>query len=294
MVGETMSAQLQVIPPAPVDVESFKNYLRANLTSDLVLQVLEECLLQENSTYNPIDFEEALKDFQQRDTGRYHMLKLLLEGYATKEGQVMLDPKMVNVSYKQRMKELEFLRSLGRFRRFFYRFFQALEGLFTEKNETEAIKEAIQVAGEVQIARDELAVIELRKASIAQELNKAAIEASNQVRSKLESADLRATEKTEDIYRKHRAAIAREREAADRDVRALRKQADELQRRVAKLRSGDVNQRIKEAFPSSASSASRAFSTFSESASASLSMSPSASVSPSASPSAEYEDDDGF
>jgi hypothetical protein len=273
-----MSTQLQVVPPAPVDVDAFRNYLRANLTSDLVLQVLEEVLLQENSTYNPLDFEQALHELQQRDTGRYAMLKLLLEGYATKEGQVMLDPKMVNASYKQRMKELEFLRSLGRFRRFFYRFFQALEGLFTEKNETEAIKEAIQVAGEVQIARDELAIIELKKASITQELNKAAIDASNQVRAKLENADQKATEKTEQIYREARAAVTKEREAANRELQNLRKEAEVVRRNIGKLRQGEHELTY--------TKTDAVYTSWSKSSSPSASLSPSSSMSPSCSPSA--------
>jgi hypothetical protein len=282
-----MSAQLQIVPPSPVDVEGFREYLRANLTSDLVLQVLEECLLQENSTYNPIDFEQALKELQQRDTGRYAMLRLLLEGYATKEGQVMLDPKMVNASYKQRMKELEFLRSLGRFRRFFYRFFQALEGLFTEKNETEAIKEAIQVAGEVQIARDELAIIELKKTQITQELNQKAIEASNEARSKLENADQRASEKSEQVYREARAMVTREREAANGELRKLRQEANKIQAEIAKL-----NQKKTGLYGQFQGRGTYRSGTADVSYSPSMSTSPSSSLSPSASPSASWDEGD--
>lgn len=270
----------ELVRTTPVDVEPFKAYLRANLTADIVLQVLEECLLQENSTYNPIDFEQALKELQQRDTGRYHMLKLLLEGYATKEGQVLLDPKMVNASYKQRMKELEFLRSLGRFRRFAYRFFQALEGLFTERNETEAIKEAIQVAGEVQVARDELAIIELKKAQITQELNQKAIEASNEVRAKLENADQQASEKSEQIYREARGMVTREREAANRELQKLRQEAETMRKNIGKLRQ-------KEHQLTYASSGMK-FISATPSLSPSMSASPSASVSPSAS----WDEDD--
>lgn len=223
-----MSAALQIVKPAPeeIDVVRFQDYLKANLTSDLVMQVLEETLLQENSTYNSIDFTEALNDLQKRDAGRYQMLKLLLEGYATKEGQVMLDPEMVNASYHQRMKELEFLKSLGRFRRFLYRVFQAVEGLFTEKTETEAIKEAIQITGEVKIARDELTALELKKSQVARDVDKALTEASHQQRLIIESANRSATEQTEVIYKESRQSIAVERANATSALEKLQSRID--------------------------------------------------------------------
>lgn len=224
-----MSAAIALVekPDATmVETEKFQSYLKANLTSDVVLQVLEECLLQENSTYNPIDFEQALKELQQKDSGRYQMLKLLLEGYATKEGQVMLDPKMVNASYKQRMKQLEFLKSLGRFRRFAYRVFQALEGLFTETTETEAIKEAIQITGEVQLARDELVVLELKKSQAERDADRILTEASSNSRKIIESANQRATEQTETIYKESRESIAAERANATANLEKLQSRID--------------------------------------------------------------------
>lgn len=149
--------------------DGFKDYLRQNLTSDLVMEVLEECLLEENGQYNAITFERALKDLQQHDTGRYQMLKALLEGYAMKEGQVLLDPKLVNASYKQRVAELETLKSMSRVRRFIYRMGQAVVSLLREKGETEAIQEAIQVSGEVQMGRQELAAQELKSAQLIEQ-----------------------------------------------------------------------------------------------------------------------------
>src|SRR5258705_1818017 len=118
-----MSAQLAIVKgdSGLVDANTFQEYLKTHLTSDLVLQILEEYLLQENSTYNPIDFEQALKELQQKDSGRYQMLKVLMEGYATKEGMVMVDPKLVTASFKQRLKELELLKSMSQLRRFWYR-----------------------------------------------------------------------------------------------------------------------------------------------------------------------------
>ena len=300
VLGEIVNLQsLAVIEPssngielAEPDAAKFQQYLRSHLTSDLVLQVLEECLLQENSTYNPIDFQQALKELQQRDSGRYQMLKLLLEGYATKEGQVMLDPKMVSASYKQRMKELEFLRSMGRFKRFAYRFFQALEGLFTEKNETEAIKEAIQITGEVQMARDELAVIELKKSQTQRDADKILTEASSQQRAILETANREATEHNERIYRESREAIARERTAANSHLNNLHNAAETLRKDIARLeqRKQQVADQKSRGYNSYSSASGvrrleRDWDSVSPSMSPSASMSPSPSCSPSPSPS---------
>lgn len=221
-----MSAQLAIVEDksALVDSTAFQSYLKANLTSDLVLQVLEECLLQENSTYNSIDFEQAIKDLQQKDAGRYQILKLLIEGFATKEGLVMLDPKMVTASYKQRMVQLEILKRMGAFRRFFYRLGQAIQGLLSERSETEAIQEAIQLTGEVQIARDELTVLELKKSQAVRDTNKALTDASSSARKIIESANARATEASEKIYKEGREAMFAEREQANGLLRFLQEQ----------------------------------------------------------------------
>ena len=213
------------------DVARFKDYLKKHLTSDVVLSVLEECLLEENATYNPINFEQALQDLQQRDAGRYQMLKVLLEGFVMKEGLVMLDPKLVTASYKQRMAQLEVLKSMKPFRRFLFRMGQAVSGLMSEKSETEAIQEAIQITGEVQIARDELAVLELKKAQAVKEAINIQIQTSDERRQKLEDAD-RATEK---IYQEGRAAVASERTEANRYLNAVYAQLEDRRQELAIL-----------------------------------------------------------
>lgn len=221
----------QVRIQIPVDVDAFQAYLKANLTSDLVLQVLEECLVEENGTYASLDFEKALANLQRRDTGRYYMLKLLLEGYATKEGQVLLDPKLVSASYKQRMKQLEFLKSMGRLRRFCYRLAQAVVSLFSEKNETEAIQEAIQVTGEVQIARDELHALELKRQKVIEETNEIQVRTSDERRRKLEEADRLSTEKVETIHREARGLIT----GAHKQVEGLNRQAEQIREEITAL-----------------------------------------------------------
>lgn len=215
----------------PVDVGAFESYLKANLTSDLVLHILEECLVEENATYASLDFEKALANLQHRDTGRYYMLKLLLEGYATKEGQVLLDPKLVSASYKQRMKQLEFLKSMGRIRRFCYRLAQAVVSLFSEKNETEAIQEAIQITGEVQIGRDELHALELKRQKVIEETNEIQVRTSDERRRKLEDADRLSTEKVETIHREARGLIT----GAHKQVEGLNKQVEKIREEITAL-----------------------------------------------------------
>jgi len=229
-----MSAQLAIVKDesALVDTSAFQQYLKANLTSDLVLQILEECLIEENAVYNSIDFGQALKDIQRQDGGRYILLKTLLEGFATKEGLVMLDPKMVTASYKQRMAQLELLKSMGRFRRFFYRLTQALTGLLTEKNETEAIQEAIQLTGEVQIARNELATLELKKSQAARDADDVLTKASHTARSVIEKANHSATEASEKIFKEGREAMFAEREQANGVLRFLHEQIANVERKL--------------------------------------------------------------
>lgn len=194
-----------------VDEGRFQDYLRQNLSSDLVLQVLEECLVEENSTYAALNFSQAIKELQQHDSGRYYLLKALLEGFATKEGLVLLDPKLVNESYKERKKQLDLLKSMGRFKRFFYRLSQALVGLLNEKSETEAIQEAIQITGEVKIARDELAALEAKKSQTVQETNKTLTEASAKAYAIMHNAQERAVITSSQLIENARASIERER-----------------------------------------------------------------------------------
>ncbi len=109
------------------------------------------------------------------------------------------------------MKELEFLRSLGPFRRFAYRILEALEGLFTERGQTDAIKEAIQITGEVQIARTELTTLELKKSQTVREIDEMLTAASTHKRKIIEDANQRASEKVEEIYKESRELVAAER-----------------------------------------------------------------------------------
>ncbi len=171
MIAETALAVRSNGNIAQEDQAKFQTYLKAHLTDDLVIQVLEELLVEENSTYSAITFEQALKEIQAKDGGRYLLLKTLLEGFANKEGLVMVDPKLVTAAFKERMAQLKMLKAMSRFRRFFYRLAQAFVGLFSEKGETAAIQEAIQVSGEVQIARRELAAVELQKIGVVESCN---------------------------------------------------------------------------------------------------------------------------
>lgn len=279
-----MSAELQLVPDnvelTSVEVERFRLYLQQNLTDDVVLEILEECLLEENSTYNPIDFEEALKRLQQKDTGRYHMLKVLLEGYATKEGMVMVDPKLVTASFKQRLKELELLKAMSPFRRFWYRLGLAMKVLVGETTKTQALQEAIQVTGEVQVAKEELAIIELKKSQAVRDADKILTDASSANRKIIESANQRATEKTEEIYRKARQEVSKERTQAVALLEDLHKKIDQARDNLDKLqfRSHKVGAGQVSYLDGSYS--------ISESASASISPSASVSASPSMSPSA--------
>lgn len=299
------STALVVSTDQSLDTVAFEKYLKANLSSDLVLDVLEECLLQENSTYNPIDFEQALKELQQKDSGRYHMLKALMEGFATKEGMVMLDPKLVTASYKQRLKQLELLKQWGWFRRLCYRVGLAIKVLVGQTTKTEAVQEAIQVTGEVQIAKNELAVLELRKAQTVQETNDLTVRTSKERRKVLQEADTEATAKTESIYRQARSEIAEERRRAHDVLTALYEQIEEARRDLDRYWESGAKQPPKRVVPKrepprtnilySPYSVSRSASaSASDSASASISLSaspsPSASASPSASP--EWDEDD--
>lgn len=298
---------LEVIPNGHHELEPamFEAYLEKHLTSDLVLRVLEGVLVEENSSYAPIDFEQALKDLQQRDGGRYLLLKTLLEAYAIKEGQVMLDPKMVSASYKQRMKELEYLRSLSRFRRFFYRVTQAVIGLMSEKTETEAIQEAIQITGEVQIAREELAVLEAKKAKVTQDSNEMEIRTSHERRKILQQADDLAAKKTEAIYKEAHDGVFKERQKLHEEFTSTYKMVTDLREELhrLKLQRQEVNsQRFTgyqgyQAYQGYQPSSSRD-DPWSRSPSASLSPSPSASLSPSpsdsASPSPSDDGEDDF
>lgn len=220
---------------ASVEIERFKEYLRKHLTNDLVLQVLQECLLRHNWNYNSIDLQQALNDLERRDGGEYMMLKVLIEGFATKEGLVMLDPKLVTASYKQRVKQMEELKSMSRLRRFVYRLAQAITGLINEKGETEAIQEAIQITGEVQLGRDELAVLELKKSQAIYDANQMMTNASNEVRQKLEAVDSQATEKTERLYHNAREAINKEREQANKEFADIRTETTAMRRQVVRL-----------------------------------------------------------
>ena len=193
------------------DEHQFKEYLRENLTSDLVLQVLEECLVEENSSYAALNFEQSIRDLQRRDTGRYYLLKALLEGYATKEGQVLLDPKLVNDSFRERQKELERLKSMSRARRFFYRLSQAVISLLNEKGETEAIQEAIQITGEIKIARDELAFLEAKKAQTISDTNQALTDAVVKANQILLNATDSATKNAQKLLDDSLALVDRER-----------------------------------------------------------------------------------
>lgn len=189
----------------------FQEWLRRNMTSDVALQILEECLIEENSSYAALNFEQALRELQQKDGGRYYLLKALLEAYATKEGQVLLDPKMVNASYKERKRQLDLLKSMGRFRRFVYRLSQAVVGLLNEKSETEAIQEAIQITGEVKIAKDELATLEAKKAQTAYDTNQLLFTASDKANKILSDANEKAFQSSQELLKESRASIERER-----------------------------------------------------------------------------------
>lgn len=191
--------------------EQFQQYLRENLTSDLVIQVLEECLIEENSSYAALNFEQAIRDLQSRDGGRYYLMKALLEGFATKEGLVLLDPKLVTDSYKQRKQQLDLLKSMSRFRRFFYRLSQALISLLNEKGETEAIQEAIQITGEVKIAKDELALLEVKKSQTNFEANQILTDASDKAYKILQTANDTALRHSDELLKEARASIERER-----------------------------------------------------------------------------------
>lgn len=278
-----MSAELQLVPDntamelTSVEVERFRLYLQRNLTDDTVLLILEECLLEENSTYNPIDFEEALKHLQQKDTGRYHMLKVLMEGYATKEGMVMVDPKLVTASFKQRLKELELLKAMSSLRRFWYRLGLAIKVLVGETTKTQALQEAIQVTGEVQVAKEELAIIELKKSQAARDADKILTDASSANRKIIEGANQRATEKTEEIYRKARQEVSKERTQAVALLESLHKQIDSARVQLNKSKSGVSGYK---GFDFGES--------HSLSVSPSQSVSPSASLSPSLSPSVSH------
>lgn len=203
-----------------VDAEAFQKYLKANLTSDLVLQILEECLVEENSVYNSIDFGQSLKELERREAGRYQWLKALLEGFATKEGLVLLDPKSVTASYKERVAQLKLLRTMGRFRRFFYRLTQALSGLLSEKTETEAIQEAIQITGEIQIVRTELTALELRRSQVSRDADQILTTASTQSREIIEAANNQALET---VRNADQSAIAASAEAKQTIVEATKR-----------------------------------------------------------------------
>lgn len=211
LIPAPVSSAVVTMALAVVDTDKFADYLKRNLTSDLVLQILEECLLEENNQYGSTDLARALADLQEKDGGRYQMLKVLLEGFAIKEGQVLLDPKLVTASYKHRMKELELLKSLSPFRRFLRRLGHAIQGLLTEGSETEAIQEAIQITGEVHIAREELTALEFKKAQAARDADKILTDASSAQRRIIEGANKRATEQSEAIFKEAREAIAKER-----------------------------------------------------------------------------------
>jgi hypothetical protein len=236
LTSESASVLTEPSEISALDSEAFQNYLRKNLTSDLVLDVLEELLYQENSTYAAIDFEQALKDLQQRDGARYLLLKTLLEGFAIKEGQVLLDPKLVNASYKQRVKELELLKSMGRWRRFFYRVTQAMLSLFQEKTRTEEIQEAITITGELQMARDEIKVTETQMIKLKNEINRLQEEASQEIASTKIRAVAEAYEKSEQIFKTERELLANERKALDtrrdNDIRALEETRESDQRHL--------------------------------------------------------------
>lgn len=290
-------------PLAPLDdieAQRLRLFVQNNLTSDLVLQVLEECLIEENATYNPIDFAEALKQLQQKDSGRYHMLKALMEGYATKEGMVMVDPKLVTASFKQRLKELELLKAMSPFRRFWYRLGLAIKVLVGETTKTQALQEAIQVTGEVQVAKEELAVIELKKSQASRDADAILTNASSSSRGIIEEANRRATETTETIYRQAREEVSKERVGAVELLENLYKQIQKSRKELDQLANAKLQGGFGMKNPYKTGAGAISFISdgvdFSTSSSASLSaspsMSPSASLSQSASPSASHWEDD--
>ncbi len=80
------------------------------------------------------------------------------------------------------------------------------------------------MTGEVQIARNELVTLELKKSQAQRDADKILTEASTSAHDAIEHANARATAHVEEIYREGRADIRQEREAAQVQLEAIRTQ----------------------------------------------------------------------
>ena len=63
--------------------------LKQNPDSHLALELAKNWLLKEVNQYAEIDFESALKDLERKDNIEYRMVKMLLEDFVRKNGQII-------------------------------------------------------------------------------------------------------------------------------------------------------------------------------------------------------------